>query len=210
MTKRTKSSDQWLRRQRRDPYAQRARSEGQISRAHYKLQELDERFGLIKKGQAVLELGAAPGGWTLYLEERLQGGLLIACDSRPVAHSEATRVVAGEYGEPAVDAEIESHLDGCRLNLVLSDMAPNLSGIRAADQARAMGLAELAEDAARRWLKPGGGLVVKVFQGAGVDAWLAELGREFGKVRLVKPKSSRAESREVYAVALDFNGVSSE
>lgn len=210
MTKRSKSSDRWLRRQQRDPFAQRARTEGQVSRAHFKLKELDERFGLIRKGQAVLELGAAPGGWTRYLEERLgDTGLLVACDSRPLTHGPATRYVEGDYGEPEVDSIIDDIVAERGLDLVLSDMAPNLSGIKAADQARAMGLAELAEDAARRWLNPGGSLLVKLFQGEGVDAWLAGLRRDFGKARLVKPRASRSQSREVYAIALAFNGVSS-
>ena len=209
MVKRSKSSDRWLRRQRQDPFAQRAQSEGQVSRAHFKLAELDQKLALVQAGQTVLELGAAPGGWTRYLEERLgDEGMLIACDPRPLTHGPTTHYIEGEYGDDVVDAAIEQCLGDRRLDLVLSDMAPNLSGIRVADQARAMDLAELASDAASRWLKPGGSLLVKIFQGAGVDAWLAELRRDFGKVKLVKPKASRAESREVYAVALTYDGVS--
>ena len=211
MTKRSKSSERWLRRQQRDPYTKQARAEGQISRAHFKLKELDERFGLIKKGQTVLELGAAPGGWTHYIEERLGAtGQLVACDSRPVTHGPGTRFVQGDYGAEDIDNIIDNILADRGLDLVLSDMAPNLSGIKAADQARAIGLAELAEDAAHRWLKPGGNLLVKLFQGEGVDAWLSGLRRDFSKARLVKPRASRSQSREVYAIALEFNGVSSE
>ncbi|MEM6707336.1 MAG: RlmE family RNA methyltransferase [Pseudomonadota bacterium] len=209
MTRRSKSSDRWLRRQRKDPFASRAQREGQVSRAHFKLAELDERFQLLRPGQCVLELGAAPGGWTRYLEERIGtgGGLLVCCDTRPLTRGPQTRFVQGAYGEPAVDDAVGAALEGRAADLVVSDMAPNFSGIRAADQARAMELAELAEHAARRWLKPGGALLVKLFQGAGVDEWLAALGGDFGKVKRVKPKASRQESRELYAVALEFNSV---
>jgi 23S rRNA (uridine2552-2'-O)-methyltransferase len=154
----------------------------------------------------VLELGAAPGGWTVYLEERLRGGLLIACDPRPVSAGGNTVVIEGEYGEAATDAAIEAALGEARLDLVLSDMAPNISGVRAADQARAMYLADLALEAAQRWLQPGGDLVVKLFQGEGVDAWMVEVRRQFEKVHLVKPKASRPDSREVYALARGYRG----
>jgi 23S rRNA (uridine2552-2'-O)-methyltransferase len=207
VTRRTKSSHRWLARQRRDPYARRAAEEGHVSRAHFKLQELDERYRLLRPGMKVLELGAAPGGWTVYLEERLKGGLLIACDPRPISAGGVTVVIESAYGEPETDAAIEAALAGARLDLVLSDMAPNISGIRAADQAQAMYLADLALEAAQRWLQPGGDLVVKLFQGEGVDAWLAEVRRQFEKVNLVKPKASRPDSREVYALARGYRGI---
>jgi 23S rRNA (uridine2552-2'-O)-methyltransferase len=201
MGKRSKSSHRWLTRQRRDPFARRAAAEGQVSRAHFKLEELDRRFRLIQPGMTVLELGAAPGGWTRYLEERLAGGLLIACDARPVTAGAETVVIEAEYGEPETDQRLAELLGGTRLDLVLSDMAPNMSGVRTVDQARAMHLADLALDAAVRWLKPGGHLVVKIFQGEGVDAWLSEVRKRFAKAQLVKPKASRSESREVYGLA---------
>lgn len=201
MSKRSKSSNRWLTRQRRDPFARRAAAEGQVSRAHFKLEELDERFRLLKRGMAVLELGAAPGGWTRYLEERLDGGRLIVCDTRPITAGADTSIIAGAYGETETDRRLEELLGDCRLDLVLSDMAPNISGIRTVDQARAMHLADLALEAAERWLKPGGDLVVKLFQGEGVDPWMAEVRSRFTKVQLVKPKASRAESREVYGLA---------
>jgi 23S rRNA (uridine2552-2'-O)-methyltransferase len=204
MTRRSKSSHRWLSRQRRDPYARQAVEQGQVSRAHFKLQQLDERYRLLRPGMKVLELGAAPGGWTVYLEERLRGGLLIACDPRPVSAGANTVVIEGEYGEAATDAAIEAALGEARLDLVLSDMAPNISGVRAADQARAMYLADLALEAAQRWLQPGGDLVVKLFQGEGVDEWMAEVRRQFEKANLVKPKASRPDSREVYALARGY------
>lgn len=201
MTRRSKSSHQWLARQRRDPYARQAAEQGHVSRAHFKLQQLDERYRLLRQGMKVLELGAAPGGWTVYIEERLNGGLLVACDPRPVSAGGHSVVIEGAYGDAATDAAIDAVLGEKRLDLVLSDMAPNISGVRAADQARAMYLADLALEAAQRWLQPGGDLVVKLFQGEGVDAWVAEVRRYFEKVHLVKPKASRADSREVYALA---------
>ncbi len=204
MAKRSKSSQRWLSRQRRDPFARRAASEGQVSRAHFKLEQLDRRFRLIRPGMRVLELGAAPGGWTRYLETRLGGGLLVACDPRPISAGADTVVIEAAYGDPAVDARLAELLDERGVDLVVSDMAPNMSGNRSTDQARAMYLAELAQEAAERWLNPGGTLVVKLFQGEGVDAWIAGLRKLFTKVRLTKPAASRAGSRELYAVAQAF------
>jgi 23S rRNA (uridine2552-2'-O)-methyltransferase len=206
LSKRSKSSHRWLTRQRRDPFARRAAAEGQVSRAHFKLAQIDRRFGLIAPGMTALELGAAPGGWTRYLEERLAGGLLVACDPRPVSAGADTVVIELPYGEAAADARLASVLGESRVDLVLSDMAPNMSGNRATDQARAMQLADLALEAAGRWLKPGGALVVKMFQGEGVDGWMADLRSQFARSRLTKPEASRAESREVYAVAQGFQG----
>ncbi len=204
MSKRSKSSHRWLARQRRDPFARRAAEEGQVSRAHFKLEQLDERYSLLRPGMRVLELGAAPGGWTRYLEERLGGGLLVACDPRPISAGADTVVIELEYGEEATDRRIEAALGDEGLDLVLSDMAPNMSGNRTTDQARAMYLADLAFDAAQRWLKPGGAMAVKLFQGEGVDAWVAQLRERFATVQLTKPAASRSGSREVYAVARKY------
>lgn len=204
MSKRSKSSHRWLSRQRRDPFARRAASQGQVSRAHFKLEQLDRRFGLVRRGMRVLELGAAPGGWTRYLEARLDGGLLVCIDPRPVSAGADTVVVEGAYGEPAVDERLAAVLADAGVDLVLSDMAPNMSGNRTTDQARSMHLADLALDAAERWLNPGGTLAVKMFQGEGVDAWMTDLRKHFAKVKLTKPEASRAESREVYAIASGF------
>lgn len=214
MSKRSKSSHRWLTRQRRDAFSRRAADEGQISRAHFKLEQLDAKFRLLRSGMKVLELGAAPGGWTRYIEDRIhggihggiEGGLLIVCDSRPVSAGSETVVIDTPYGEEAADLQLKALLHGPELDLVLSDMAPNMSGNRATDQARAMYLADLAVEAALRWLKPKGDLVVKMFQGQGVDEWVADLRRRFATVQLVKPKASRPESREVYAVAREFRG----
>jgi 23S rRNA (uridine2552-2'-O)-methyltransferase len=131
----------------------------------------------------------------------LRGGLLIACDPRPISASADTIVIEGEYGEPATDQALAAALGDAQLDLVLSDMAPNISGIRAADQARSMYLADLALEAARRWLQPGGDLVVKLFQGDGVDDWTAEVRQCFAKLHFAKPKASRPDSREIYVIA---------
>ena len=203
MTRRSKSSHRWLSRQRRDPFARRAAAEGQISRARFKLEALDRRFRLVAPGMVVLELGGAPGGWTRYLEEHLKGGLLVVCDPRPITAGADTVVIEAAYGASEADRRLAEALGESRVDLVLSDMAPNMSGNRTTDQARSMYLADLALDAARRWLKPGGSLVVKLFQGEGFDTWLAEARESFAKVRLAKPDASRSQSREVYAVAHD-------
>ncbi len=209
MPKRSKSSQRWLNRQKRDYFAGAARREGRVSRAHYKLAQLDERFGLVAPDVWVLELGAAPGGWTSYLAQRLTQGRVIAVDPLPVATPSArVEVVAGRFGDESVDGRIAAILGASGraplVDLVLSDMAPNMSGVRAADQARAMDLAELAAAAAAQWLAPGGGLVVKLMQGDGVDAWIKAAKAAFDEVGVVKPTASRSESREVYAVAQGY------
>ena len=212
MAKRSKSSQRWLNRQKRDYFAGAARREGRVSRAHFKLAQLDERFGLVAPDCWILELGAAPGGWTSYLAERLTQGRVVAVDPLPVAAQSArVEVVTGRFGDEMVASRVEAILGASGrlpvVDLVLSDMAPNISGVRAADQARAMDLAELAAEAADRWLAPGGGLVVKLMQGDGVDAWIEVAKGAFDRVGVVKPKASRSESREVYAVGQGYRGL---
>jgi len=202
---RSKSSARWLARQERDPFTRMASRQGKVSRAHFKLEQIDRRFKLLRPGLRVLELGAAPGGWTRHIEDRIgRSGLLVACDYRPVTVGPATRVVVGEVGELKTDQQVDEALDGQRVDLVLSDMAPNISGIRAADQARSMHLVEIAEAAAERWLKPNGTLVVKIFQGEGVEAWIRDMRKRYVRFKVVKPEASRADSREMYAVAERF------
>lgn len=203
--KRGGSSGRWLERQRHDPYARRAAREGSISRAHFKLEQLDRRFRLVSPGMSVLELGAAPGGWTAYLESRLgPSGRLVVCDSRPVHAGSDTIVINGSYGDRAVDEAIGEALGDRGVDLVLSDMAPNMTGIRASDQAEALELADLAMEAAQRWLKPGGAFVVKMFMGEGTEAWIREIGKKFANLRRAKPGASRQESREIYVVGQQF------
>jgi len=206
MTKRTKSSQRWIERQKRDPYVKKAAERGLASRAHFKLAQLDARHSLLRPHMWVLELGAAPGGWTRYLAGRLSGGRLIAVDYRPMqVPPGAVYLGLDIYSDEFVGA-VEAVLAERQLDLVLSDMSPNISGVRAADQAAAMGLIDLATESALRWLKPGGALVVKMFQGEGVDDWVKDMRRCFQKVQLAKPAASRAESREVYGIATGFTG----
>ena len=206
--KRSKSSERWLRRQKKDYFVRAAQSQGQVSRAHFKLLELDRKYRLIKPNDQILELGAAPGGWTNYIEEKLSNkGRLLAVDPLPITAGANTLVIAGLVGDAEVDAQLEEQIDAAvGLDLVLSDMAPNMSGVRAVDQARSMELADFALDAARSWMKPGGHMVVKTFQGEGLEAWVDEVRGCFKTAALTKPKSSRAESREVFLVARGFSG----
>jgi 23S rRNA (uridine2552-2'-O)-methyltransferase len=209
-SKRTKSSDRWLARQRKDPFTKKAQADGRISRAHFKLEQLDTRFRLLHPGMRVLELGAAPGGWTGYVESRIRTksqarhGLLVACDYREISAARATVIVQGTLGEPRTDAQIGLALGNAPVDLVLSDMAPNITGIRTADQALSMELVALAVVTAQRWLKPGGSFVVKILQGEGIDDWVRDMRKLFVKFRLVKPQASRPDSREMYAVAEQF------
>jgi len=205
VTKRSKSSGRWLERQRRDRYVAQAAQQGLGSRAHFKLKQLDERFKLIAKDAVVVELGAAPGGWTRYLATH--AARVIAIDILPMPNiAPNVTVLALDVYSRDFDAQLASWLGVRKASLVLSDMAPNISGIRAADQAATMDLVDLATAVAHRHLNRGGHLVVKMFQGEGVDAWLAARRKEFDRVVLAKPDASRAQSREVYGVAMGFSG----
>ncbi len=206
MAKRTKSSQLWLERQRRDPYVKKAAAGGLGSRAHFKLAQLDERFSLLRPQMSVLELGSAPGGWTRYLAGRLSGGRIVAVDYRPMPVPRGVAFLCLDIYSDAFEATVDDALGGKKVDLVLSDMSPNISGVKAADQAAAMDLIELASASAMRWLKPGGALVVKMFHGEGTDGWIKEMRRCFAKVTLAKPAASRSESREVYGIATGFTG----
>lgn len=204
MPKRKGSSRRWLQRHEADPYVQRARRAGYRSRAAYKLLELDERDQLLHRGQTVLDLGGAPGGWAQVAAERVgSAGCVIATDLLPIEPLPGVTVIQGDFEEPEIITAIESALPARGADLVLSDMAPNLSGMKAVDQPRAMALAELAADAALRFLKPGGNFVVKLFQGEDFDDFVREQRARFRKVAVRKPGASKGESREVYLVALD-------
>ncbi|GIX31082.1 MAG: ribosomal RNA large subunit methyltransferase E [Porticoccaceae bacterium] len=202
---RSRSSARWLKEHQRDPYVQRSRAEGYRSRASYKLLELDRRDRLFAPGQRVVDLGAAPGGWTQVAVERVgPKGRVVALDLLPMAPVPGAVVLRGDFTEEAVFELLLAALEGEAVDLVLSDMAPNMSGVKAVDQPRALLLAELAADFARRTLRPGGALVVKVFQGEGFDALLRDLRRHFAAVATRKPEASRARSAELYLVARGF------
>ncbi|MDE0334193.1 MAG: RlmE family RNA methyltransferase [Defluviicoccus sp.] len=199
------SSTRWLRRQLNDPYVAAAEKHGYRSRAAWKLIEIDDRFGLLGGGARVLDLGAAPGGWTQVAVERAPGGRVLALDRvemDPVAGAEVRTVDLDD--DAAADA-LTGELAG-QIDLVLSDMAISATGHRGTDQVRNRRLAELAFDVARRVLRPGGGFVVKAFHGGGDADFVAALKRGFREVRSVKPAASRPESAELYLVARGFRG----
>lgn len=199
---RSKSSSRWLREHFDDVYVKRAQAEGLRSRAVFKLEELIERDRLLKPGMRVVDLGAAPGGWSQLVRQRLgEKGTVIALDILPMQGIAGVDFIQGDFREEDVLHELERRLGGEPVDLVLSDMAPNMSGVALADQIRAMDLAELALDFSRHWLKPGGAFLIKLFQGAGFDDYLRNLRAQFARVTMRKPKASRARSREVYALA---------
>lgn len=206
MAKRSKSSQRWLERQKRDPYVKQAATAGLGSRAHFKLSQLDARFALLRPQMSVLDLGAAPGGWTRYLASRLRGGRVVAVDYRPMQVPLGATFLCLDIHSEEFAVAIERVLGETKLDLVLSDMSPNVSGVKAADQAATMELVELATETALHFLKPGGTFVVKMFQGEGVDRWIKDMRRSFAKATLAKPAASRAESREVYGIAIGFTG----
>ncbi|RFF29266.1 RlmE family RNA methyltransferase [Wenzhouxiangella sediminis] len=192
----------WKKRQQSDPYVKRAREAGYRARAAFKLLELDEKDRLFRPGQFVVDLGAAPGSWCqVALEKVGPRGRVVALDILPMDPIEGVVFIEGDFREDEPLAALEDAMGGRRADLVLSDMAPNISGIGPADQARSMHLAELAAAFADDWLDDAGTFVVKVFQGEGFDAFLAELKQKYAVVRIRKPRASRAESREVYIVA---------
>lgn len=199
---RSKSSRRWLREHFDDEYVQRAQREGWRSRAVYKLEELDQKYRLLKPGMTVVDLGAAPGGWSQYAARALGAkGRVIALDILPMDPLPGVVFIEGDFRDEAVLTRLEAVLGDHAIDLVMSDMAPNISGMGAVDQPRAMYLVELAVDFARQHLRAGGTFVAKVFQGEGFDALVQDLRRDFGRVAVRKPKASRPRSREVYLVA---------
>ena len=201
---RSKSSSRWLREHFDDEFVQRAQREGWRSRAVYKLEELDQKYRLLKPGMTVVDLGAAPGGWAQYAARAVgHKGQVFALDILPMDPLPGVVFIEGDFRDEAVLARLKAELGERNIDLVMSDMAPNISGMGAVDQPRAMYLAELAVDFAREQLRAGGGFVCKVFQGEGFDALVQDLRRDFAKVMVRKPKASRPRSREVYLVASD-------
>ena len=191
----------WLDQHLNDPWVREATRLGYRSRAAFKLLELAERDRLLRPGMSVVDLGAAPGSWTQVLREKLGRGVrIVALDLVDMAPLPGVVHVTGDFRDDAVLNALETALDGRKVDLVVSDLAPNLSGIESADQARAVHLGELALEFAARWLEPGGDFVVKAFQGEGFQEFQREMQRHFGKVYVRKPKASRDRSREVYLV----------
>lgn len=205
MAVRSKSSHKWLQEHHRDQYVKRAQTDGYRSRASYKLIEINQKDKIFKPGLIVVDLGAAPGGWS-QVAAKLVGpeGKIVASDILKMDPIDKVDFVLGDFTNSDVLQNILNLLDNNLVDLVISDMAPNMSGIRGVDQTKAMYLIELALDMACKVLKPGGNFVVKVFHGEGFDQYMLELKKRFKRVMSRKPDASRSRSREVYFVAKNF------
>lgn len=208
----SKSSKTWLKEHFDDEFVRRSQQDGYRSRAIYKLIEIDQKDHLVKPGMTIIDLGAAPGGWSEYCARKIgKKGRMIALDILPMEPIDNVTIIQGDFREDAVFKELmkvmnDGSIENGRADLVISDMAPNISGMGSVDMPRAYYLCELALDLARQVLKPGGGLLVKLFQGEGFEAYSKELKSSFSKVVMRKPKASRARSREIYALATGFLG----
>ena len=206
MPKRSKSSSRWLQEHFSDIYVKRAHQTGARSRAIFKLEEIQQRDRIIKPGMTVVDLGAAPGGWSQYAAKLLKGqGRIVALDVLPMPAIEGVEFIQGDFTSDEVLNALRERLSGAKVDLVMSDIAPNMSGVGDVDQARAMHLAELALDFARETLVPGGALLVKLFQGRGFQEYLHAVRAGFRQVASRKPKSSRSRSPEVYLLARNFH-----
>ena len=205
--KRTRTSNAWLREHVNDTYVQRAKSEGYRSRAAFKLMEIDDRDHLIRAGEVVVDLGATPGGWSQVAAKRMQGkGRVIALDLQEMEPLHGVEFIQGDFREDVVLNQLETTLAGEKVGLVLSDMAPNMSGILLSDQARVMHLAELGLEFSRSWLKPNGAFLVKVFQGYGFEEFVREMREVFKSVSTRKPDASRDRSAEIYLLGKGLKG----
>jgi 23S rRNA (uridine2552-2'-O)-methyltransferase len=204
---RTKSSAEWLRRHVNDPFVKQAQIDGYRSRSAYKLIELNEKDRLIKPGMRILDLGSAPGGWS-QVAGKLVGrkGRVLATDILPMDSLANVDFIQGDFTDDRIVEQLLGWLGGGKFDLVISDIAPNLSGIDSADQAGSMYFLDLALDTVRKTLKSGASFAAKMFQGSGSDEYVKELRRSFEKVVIRKPAASRAQSREVYIVAKGFKG----
>lgn len=208
MPKRTKSSARWLAEHASDEYVKRAQREGWRSRAVFKLEEIQARERLLRPGIRCVDLGAAPGGWSQYAARILgDAGRIVATDILPMDAIPGVEFVLGDFREEKILAQVCARLGAPKVDLVLSDMAPNMAGIDAVDQPRAMYLAELALEFAQRVLAPGGDLLVKLFQGEGFDEIIRHARGRFGRVVTKKPKASRQRSPEIYLLARQFGMV---
>ncbi len=207
-SKRRPSSAQWLAEHENDPYVREARRLGLRSRAAFKLTEIQERDRIIKPGQIVVDLGAAPGGWSQVARPMLGGrGQLFALDILPMEPLPGVDFILGDFREDSVLLQLEQHVGDQMVDLVLSDMAPNISGVGIADQVSSVHLCELAFEFAKAHLKPRGSLLVKAFQGDGFEAYVKSLREAFETVAIRKPKASRQRSSEVYLLARNFRAV---
>jgi len=205
VSKPRRSAGSWYERQERDPYVQRARKEGWRSRAVYKLEQIDQKERLLRPDMVCVDLGSAPGSWSQYVSKMLKGrARIIAIDLLEMDSLPDVEFIQGDFQDEVAYGQLLELVGEASADLVMSDMAPNISGSKAVDQPRSMYLVELALDTARRLLKPKGNFVCKVFQGEGFDALVVDARRSFKRVRVMKPKASRPGSREVYLVARNY------
>ncbi len=200
-----KPSKEWVQKQNNDPYVKQARESHYRSRAVYKLQEIDKKDGLIKPNYCVVDLGSAPGSWSQYVSERIgANGRVIAVDILPMEPIEGVLFTQGDFTDETVEKAFLHQIGEKGADLVISDMAPNLSGIRDSDQARSMAMAELIYDFCHQALKPGGDLLIKLFEGSGTSEYRQLLKQHFDKVMTRKPGASRDKSREFYILARSY------
>ena len=198
---RSKSSQRWLQEHHQDAYVLKAREQGYRSRAVYKLAEIQQKDRIIKPGQLVVDLGAAPGGWSEYAQQIVgDQGRVIAIDLLPIEPIDGVEFIQGDFTEQQTLDQLLALIDDRRLDLVLSDMAPNLSGMDSVDQPKSIYLAELAFDLAENFLNPTGIFVVKLFQGAGSEELISSFRSRFKSIKLRKPDASRSRSSEIYAI----------
>ncbi len=205
MNKPRRTGGSWRDRQERDPYVQMARRDGWRSRAVYKLEQIDQKERFLRPDMVCVDVGSAPGSWSQYVTKKLKGrARIIAIDILPMDSLPDVEFIQGDFQDEAVFEQMLAAIGDEGVDLVMSDIAPNITGTRVVDQPRSMYLVELALDLARRVLKPGGSFVCKVFQGEGIDEFVIDTRKSFERVKVMKPKASRAGSREVYLVARKF------
>ena len=205
MAKKSGSSRRWLAEHAQDKYVQLAKKAGLRSRASYKLLQIQEKYSLLSAGQVVIDLGAAPGGWSQVAAEiATSRGRVIALDILEMAPIPGVQILCGDFTEEAVLNELRETIGGKPIDLVISDMAPNLSGVKDVDQPRAVYLVELALDLAKKALKPGGSLLTKCFEGSGMNALRKEFREHFQRVNNIKPSASRSRSKEIYLLGREL------
>ncbi len=208
--RKNRSNPEWIARHISDPYVKRSLAEGFRSRAAYKLSEIDDKDRLLRPRSVVVELGAAPGSWTQVVRQRLLGphgaltGRIVALDLLPIEPLPGVELIQGDFHDEAVERQLIELLAGARIDLLLSDMAPNLSGIASADSARSLHLAEVAADFAAKYLQPNGAFLVKAFQGSGYSQYVERLKKVFRTVVVRKPPASRESSAEVYLLGREL------
>lgn len=205
--KQSKTSKRWLQEHFSDPFVKQAHDKGLRSRAYFKIEEIDQKEHLFLKGMRIVDLGAAPGGWSQYISKKYaEQTEIFALDILPMEPLHGVKFICGDFTEDSVLEKLLSLINHQKLDVVISDMAPNWSGCKHVDIPKAMHLSELAFDFAKNMLKPGGTFLIKLFQGEGFDVYLKEVRMHFKKVSMLKPSASRDRSREVYLLAKQFKG----